>query len=421
MPLSLSEYDRACLAGDLGPACQFAMSILVRMAEIYEADELLDISRAHIDSSLYQGDATLEFAERLVSMDAKVSVPSTLNVSGVDEHGWKEWSVPPDWAEKAHRQMVAYKSMGCDPIWTCTPYQTATKPEFGEQIAWGESNAVAYANSVLGARTEQYPDLLDICAAIVGRVPAAGLHLTENRAGKLLLRLVDVPEAVQSDDSFGAVLGHLMGKLSGARVPVIEGIRVEMGEDQLKSLAAGGCSSGCVTLFHIVGLTPEAPTLEEAFQGREPAQIIEISLDDLREARRDLSTTEGEKLDIVVLGSPHFSLAEFRRLAPLLQGKRCHPELQFLVTSNRIMVKLAREAGLLEPLEEFGGKITVDTCIITTPMLADEVETLMTNSAKYAYYSPGLLDVEVAFGSLEDCVQSAIEGKVVRDPSPWED
>ncbi len=421
MPLSLSEYDRACLAGDLGPACQFAMSILVRMAEIYEADELLDISRAHIDSSLYQGDATLEFAERLVSMDAKVSVPSTLNVSGVDEHGWKEWSVPPDWAEKAHRQMVAYKSMGCDPIWTCTPYQTATKPEFGEQIAWGESNAVAYANSVLGARTEQYPDLLDICAAIVGRVPAAGLHLTENRAGKLLLRLVDVPEAVQSDDSFGAVLGHLMGKLSGARVPVIEGIRVEMGEDQLKSLAAGGCSSGCVILFHIVGLTPEAPTLEEAFQGREPAQIIEISLDDLREARRDLSTTEGEKLDIVVLGSPHFSLAEFRRLAPLLQGKRCHPELQFLVTSNRIMVKLAREAGLLEPLEEFGGKITVDTCIITTPMLADEVETLMTNSAKYAYYSPGLLDVEVAFGSLEDCVQSAIEGKVVRDPSPWED
>ena len=421
MPLSLSEYDRACLAGDLGPACQFAMSILVRMAEIYEADELLDISRAHIDSSLYQGDATLEFAERLASMDAKVSVPSTLNVSGVDEHGWREWAVPPDWAEKAHRQMVAYESMGCDPIWTCTPYQTATKPEFGEQIAWGESNAVAYANSVLGARTEQYPDLLDICAAIVGRVPAAGLHLTENRAGELLLRLVDVPEAVQSDDSFGAVLGHLMGKLSGARVPVIEGIRVEMGEDQLKSLAAGGCSSGCVSLFHIVGLTPEAPTLEEAFQGREPAQIIEISLADLREARRDLSTTEGEKLDIVVLGSPHFSLAEFRRLAPLLQGKRCHPELQFLVTSNRTMVKLAREACLLEPLEGFGGKITVDTCIITTPMLADKVETLMTNSAKYAYYSPGLLDVEVAFGSFEDCVQSAIEGKVVRDPSPWED
>jgi predicted aconitase len=397
------------------------MSILVRMAEIYEAEELLDISRAHIDSSLYQGDATLDFAERLASMDAKVSVPSTLNVSGVDEHGWKEWSVPPDWAEKARRQMVAYESMGCEPTWTCTPYQTATKPEFGQQIAWGESNAVAYANSVLGARTEQYPDLLDICAAITGRVPAAGLHLTENRAGELLLRLVDVPETVQNDDSFGAVLGHLMGKLSGARVPVIDGVTVEMGEDQLKSICAGGCSSGCVTLFHIVGLTPEAPSREAAFQGREPAQVIEISLDDLREARRDLSTTATEKLDIVVLGSPHFSLAEFRRLAPLLQGKRCHPGMQFLVTSNRTMVKLAREAGLLEALEEFGGKITVDTCIITTPMLADEIETIMTNSAKYAYYSPGLLDVDVVFGSLEDCVRSAVEGRVTRGPSPWEE
>jgi predicted aconitase len=194
-----------------------------------------------------------------------------------------------------------------------------------------------------------------------------------------------------------------------------------MGEDQLKSICAGGCSSGCVTLFHIVGLTPEAPSLEVAFQGREPAQTIEITLADLREARSDLSTTEGEELDIVVLGSPHFSLAEFRRLAPLLQGRRCHPEMQFLVTSNRTMVKLAREAGLLEALEEFGGKITVDTCIITTPMLAEEVETIMTNSAKYAYYSPGLLDVDVAFGSLEDCVQSAIEGRVTRELSPWEE
>jgi hypothetical protein len=397
------------------------MSILVRMAEIYEAEELIDISRAHIDSSLYQGDATLEFAEHLASMGAKVSVPSTLNVSGVDEHGWREWSVPPEWAEKAHRQMVAYQSMGCEPIWTCTPYQTAKKPEFGEQIAWGESNAVAYANSVLGARTEQYPDLLDICAAITGRVPAAGLHLTENRAGELLLRLVDVPEIVQLDDSFGAVLGNLMGKLSGERVPVVDGITVELGEDQLKAIGAGGCSSGRVTLFHIVGLTPEAPTSEAAFQGRAPERIIEISLSDLRGSWRDLSTTEGSRLDLVALGSPHFSLAEFRRLAPLLEGEHRHPDVQFLVTSNRTMVKLAREAGVLDSLEQFGGKITVDTCIITTPMLSDDVQTLMTNSAKYAYYSPGLLDVDVAFGGLEDCVRSAIEGKVVRSASPWTD
>ncbi len=200
--MNLSEFDRACLAGDLGKAPQIAMSILVRIGEIQAAEEMIDITRAHIDSTLFQGDATLEFAERLVHMGAKVVVPTTLNVSGVDELGWQEWAVPAEWAEKAHRQMVAYQSMGTEPTWTCAPYQVAEKPSFGEQIAWGESNAVAFANSVLGARTIQYPDLLDICAAITGRVPAGGLHLTENRAGEVLLELVDLPEDLQRDDSF---------------------------------------------------------------------------------------------------------------------------------------------------------------------------------------------------------------------------
>ncbi|MFQ5743726.1 MAG: aconitase X, partial [Acidobacteriota bacterium] len=206
------------------------------MAELTDARELLDITGAHIDSSLYMGDATLEFAERLAAMGAKVSVPTTLNVSGVDEHGWQEWAVPPEWAEKARRQMLAYQGMGCNPTWTCTPYQTAPPPKFGEQIAWGESNAVAFANSVLGARTEQYPDLLDICAAITGRVPAVGLHLTQNRAGQILLRLVDIPEQIQKDDNFAPVLGHLVGEIAADRVPVIDGVHVALTEDQLKSL-----------------------------------------------------------------------------------------------------------------------------------------------------------------------------------------
>ena len=418
--MNLTEYDRTCLAGDLGPACQFAMSILVRMAELYSAEELLDISRAHIDSSLYMGEATLEFAERLVGMGARVAVPSTVNVSGIDEFGWQDWAVPPDWAEKARRQMVAYQSMGCEPTWTCTPYQLDDKPEFGEQIAWGESNAVAFANSVLGARTEQYPDLLDICAAIVGRVPATGLHLTENRAGQVLFRLVDIPDALQRDDSFAPVVGHLVGSIADDRVPVIDGLTAELSEDQLKALAAGVATSGSVSLFHIVGQTPEAPTLEAAFQEREPADAHNIGMLDLRRARSELESAEGESLDMVVLGSPHFSLAEFRHLAPLLEGKQRHADVELLVTSNRAMVKLAKEAGLLEPLQAFGGKVTVDTCILTTPMLYPETKRLMTNSAKYAYYSPGLLDVQVAFGNMADCVRSAVEGRVRRDNSLWE-
>src|SRR4029453_12302102 len=139
---------------------------------------------------------------------------TSLNVSGLDEHGWKAWPVPPDWAAKAHRQMVAYRSMGADPTWTCAPYQTTARPSFGQQIAWGESNAIAFANSVIGARTERYPDLFDICCAITGRAPAAGLHLTENRAGEILIRLVDVPDAVQNDEAFYPVLGALLGEIA---------------------------------------------------------------------------------------------------------------------------------------------------------------------------------------------------------------
>lgn len=270
--MHLSAHDRALLSGDLGPAARMAMSIIVRMAEIQGAPELLDISQAHIDSTIYMGEAGLEFAERLAKLGAKVAVPSSLNVSGLDECHWREWSVPEDWAAKAQRQMVAYHSMGCVPTWTCAPYQTSMAPKFGQQIAWGESNAIVFANSVIGARTERYPDLLDICAAITARVPALGLHLTENRAGQLLIRLKDVPLAVQQDDAFYSVLGLLLGRLAGQRIPVIDGLEAVPAEDQLKALGAAAASSGAVALFHIVGVTPEAPTLEAAFQGRAPLE-----------------------------------------------------------------------------------------------------------------------------------------------------
>jgi predicted aconitase len=418
--MNLSEFDRDCLAGDLGKASQFAMSILVRIGEIQSAAEMINITRAHIDSTLFQGDATLEFAERLAHMGAKVVVPTTLNVSGVDENGWQDWAVPAEWAEKAYRQMVAYQSMDTEATWTCAPYQVAEKPSFGEQIAWGESNAVAFANSVLGARTIQYPDLLDVCAAITGRVPAVGLHLTANRVGEVLLKLVDIPENLQCDDLFSPVLGHLLGTIAGDRVPVVDGITVELTEDQFKAICAGGASSGAVNLFHIVGQTPEAPTRDEAFQGRAPSDVHHVNLRDLGRIRSELDSSQGEALDMVVLGSPHFSIAEFRKLAPMLEGQECHTDVDFLVTSSRAMVKLARESGLLNTLQAFGGKVTVDTCILTTPMLFPETRRLMTNSAKYAYYSPGLLDAEVAFGSMADCVRSAITGRVRTDNSLWE-
>jgi cis-L-3-hydroxyproline dehydratase len=420
MAVNLSKKDQSMIDGAMGPAAQMAMSILVRMAEVYGARKLLDITRAHIDSTIYIGEANLEYAERLAGLGAKVTVPTTLNVSGLDEMGWKEWPVPEDWALKALRQMKAYQSMGTIPIWTCAPYQTEHKPSFGEQIAWGESNAIVFANSVIGARTNRYPDLLDVCCAITGRAPAFGLHLTENRAGQLLMRLVDVPLPVQQDFAFYPVLGHLVGKIAQERNPVIENLAARPAEDQLKALGAAAASSGAVALFHIIGVTPEAPTLQAAFQGRSPLEKVDVTLEMLREARRELTRTEGDDLDMVVLGSPHFSIEEFKQLIPLIKGKKVHPEVQFLITTSRAVRHILEKNGIMEIISDFGGRVTVDTCILATPMLPENIRTLMTSSAKYAYYAPGMLNRQVVFGGLDDCVASAAAGKVVMEDGWWE-
>ncbi len=421
MNVELTEADRALLAGEEGEGARLAMSIVTRMAEVVGATRLLDIAAAHIDSSLYQGPATLEFAERLAGGGARVRVPATLNVAGVDAAGWREWAVPEAWAEPARRQMEAYERMGCIPTWTCAPYQTERRPAFGEQVAWGESSAIVFANSVLGARTERYPDLMDICCAITGRVPAAGLHLDEGRAGQLLVDLSGLAPRLAEDPSFYPVLGHWVGRRAGGRVPVLDGLGVEPTEDDLKALGAAMASSGAVALFHWVRVTPEAPDLDRAFRGRPPELRLRVRLSDLRCARDELGRglAEGDALDLVVLGSPHFSLAEFRELAALAGGLRRHPGVRVLVTTGRAVRELARAAGLLEVLEGFGVEITVDTCILTSPMLPAGVRRLMTNSAKYAWYAPGLLDRAVAFGSLADCVASAVAGRVLRDEAAW--
>ena len=396
-----------------------AMRIIVRMADVTGAPELMDIVAAHIDSTIYIGESCMEYAEKLASLGAQVRVPTTLNVSGLDEEHWMDWPVPKDWAEKAHRQMVAYKSMGTVQTWTCAPYQTEHRPKFGQQIAWGESNAIVFANSVIGARTERYPDLLDICCAITGRVPKRGLHLTENRAGDFLIRLVGVPLSLQSADEFYPVLGHLVGKISGKRNPVIDGLEHSPTDDQYKALGAAAASSGTVALFHVVGHTPEAATLRDAFQGDKSYKTYEIGMNELRAARDELSSFEGEKVDMVVLGSPHYSLDEFRALLPLVRAQQKAGNVRFLVTTGRLVREVLAGNGMLDELEKFGVQLTVDTCPLATPMLPPDVKTLMTNSGKYAYYSPSLLGVQIVYGSTADCVESAVRGKVVRDDSLW--
>ena len=426
MSVELSRQDEQLLNGQHGEAAQLAMRILVRMADVYEAAELMNISQAHIDGCGLLSESGLEFAETLAAKGARVSVPTTLNMVPLDLQNWKEFGISENFAGKAIRQATAYTDMGCIPTWTCAPYQSYLTPRFGQQIAWGESNAICYANSVLGARTNRYGDYMDICAAITGRVPKCGLHLAENRKGQLLLRLRDIDTAVMQSNEFYATLGHLIGSLAGDKIPVIEGLDAGASSDQLKALCAAAASSGAVALFHAIGVTPEANTFDQAFQDGKPERIIDIGLAELRNARSELSTAkEGAKLDLVVLGCPHFSYNELRELSDLIEaktekGKRLHPDVRFVVISSQTSYALLQRGDFLDRLTTFGIEITLDTCVFHTPMVAEDTKVIMTNSGKCAYYAPGELIVRVAFGSMADCVESSVNGKVYRKDPLWE-
>lgn len=422
MQIELNAKDQAMLNGNHGPAVQSAMRILTTMGNIFGAKRLIDVESAHIDSALYHGNSSLDFARKLVDGGAKTVVPTTLNVGSVDMIHPEHFQGSAEEAAKGRELMELYQKMGCLPIWTCAPYQTTQRPEFGQQIMWAESNAIVFANSVLGARTNRYGDYIDICGAITGRAPEYGLHLTENRRGQIVFRLKDIPERLLKEDVLYPVLGYLVGSQSGNKIPVITGLPSTATEDQLKAMGAAAASGGAVALFHAVGITPEAPTLEAALQNQPAEAEFDVTIDDLKKMRSHLSTIQDEggnsKIDVIALGSPHFSLAEFEQLIPLL--RKHPPKIEFIVCSHRLVLAALQKRGWHAELKELGVDVTVDTCVVVTPIVkAPAGGTLMTNSGKFAHYTPGNIGFDVVFGSLEECVRSAAIGKVWRDRGLW--
>ena len=260
--VELTAGDRAWLTGEHGEGAALAMRLVVKMAEVARAPRLRDITQAHIDSCLYHGQAGLDFAERLLGGGATVAIPATLNVSSLDLLHPELVRLDDETRERAKRLMDTHVAFGCRPTWTCAPYQLPDRPGFGEHVAWAESNAIVFANSVLGARTNRYGDFIDICAAITGRVPDSGLHTDEGRRATLLLRLEGLSDELLDAEVLYPVLGHLLGRLAGSQVAAIEWLPSDTSEDRLKAVGAAAASSGSVALFHAIGVTPEAPTGE---------------------------------------------------------------------------------------------------------------------------------------------------------------
>ena len=412
--MELRAEERALLDGAAGEGAALAMRVVLTAARAVGATALRPITRAHVDGCLYHGRSSLDFVDRLRDGGARVRVPTTLNVGLVDLlHPELNRGDEPTRAA-ARALMEAYVELGCRATFTCAPYQLRDRPSLGEQIAWAESNAIVFANSVLGARTNRYGDLVDICAAVTGRAPDAGLHRDEARAARIVFDVTGLPEPVLGSELLPALLGHVVGSRCGDAVPAIVGLPATLGEDELKALGAAAASSGSVALFHAVGITPEAPTLEAALQGREPGEVVAIGVHELQAARDELVRAGHGPLVAVSVGTPHASPRELRRLAELLGDRPIADGVDVYVSTHRAALDACPDAA--GQLRDRGVQIVVDTCTYIAPIMRRRDGVVMTNSAKWAYYAPGTLGVEVAFGTLAGCVESAVAGAVIAEP-----
>lgn len=413
--LELTGEERDLLDGGAGEAAQLAMRMVVALGRMVGAQRLLPVTQAHIDSCLYHGRAGLDFARRLADAGGRVRVPTTLNVSSLDLRHPDRVRLDGGERDEARALMDAYTAMGCRPTWTCAPYQLASRPERGEHIAWAESNAIVFANSVLGARTERYGDFIDICAALTGRVPDAGLHRDAPRRGRAVFDLAALPGALLDETVLFPLLGHAVGARTGTRIPVIDGLPATASEDDCKALGAAAASSGGVAMFHAVGITPEAPTRDVALHGQDPDEVVAVTTGMLREAREELTTTDTDQLAAVSVGTPHFSVAEFDRLAQLFAAAGAPSQVPFYVNTGRDVWDEVVARGWATGFDDAGVRVVTDTCTYITPVLDVRDGAVMTDSAKWAYYAPGNIGVEAVFASLAECVTSAVRGRVTLD------
>lgn len=411
----LDTIDKALLGGEMGESAGRAMSLLLRYGELLGAERFIDIKSAHIDSCLYHGRSGLDFVRSLLDGRSQVRVRTTLNVTAFDLDQPQLSQVSAETISIQRDMVDAYLQLGCLPTMTCAPYQMFRRPRAGQHIAWAESNAIVFANSALGARTDRYGDFTDICAALSGRVPLTGLHCDENRLADLVLHVPKLEQCDLDRDLYFASLGYLLGEIAGSRVAVIVGAPADTNEDELKSIGAAAASSGGVAMFHVVGVTPEAPTLNAALRvDVEACETRKVSLSDVAAVSGRLGEAEpGETVSALCVGTPHFSLAEFRQMAERAGGRQAAPGVEVLVTTSRDARDQLTEAGLLPVLEAYGVRIATDTCTYLLPAAIPPGGVIVTNSAKYAHYGPGNTGRKTVLMSLERCMRCAEKGAVV--------
>ncbi|MCL2380994.1 MAG: aconitase X catalytic domain-containing protein [Treponema sp.] len=401
--MTLTKEEQAMLDGEYGKAVQQSMKVLVTLGKIYGAERMIKITNVHSPGVSYRvtGDSGLNYVKE-ASRDAVFKIPMTLNAIGIDYQDWKKIGFPEDFSQKQIELSEAYRKMGAIEVNSCTPYLAGNFPRFGEHIAWGESSAIVFANSVLGARTNREGGPTALAAALTGCVPECGLHLDKNRRGTHLIKVEKQPVT----DKDYAVLGYFAGKLAGKDVPVLEGVHNCPSIENFKTLGAAMASSGAVALYHIIGHTPEAPDKNSVIDDSIKPVVFGPKEYDEVCAKFELSGP----IDFVVIGCPHVSIIEMRDIARLLEGKKLKSGLWVCIA--RSVKNLADTMGYSKIIIDAGGEIICDTCpVLCCTLTQRNYKTVATNSGKMAHYAPGLWNLQPVLLNLDECIRAGIAGK----------
>ncbi len=402
--MRLTDQQKRMLDGELGEPVQTAMEMLKALGDIYGAEELIPIKSAHCAglSLKSHGIAGMEWVEDMARKGARVVVPTTMNVIGVDRS--RDLGLPPEWVEPQLRIQRGYEAMGCYGTSSCVPYYYSFLPRFGEHIAWAESSAVVFTNSVIGARDNREGGPSAWAAAVTGFTPCYGLHLDENRKGDVLFK---VTAKLNGIADYGA-LGNYVGKMIGERIPVFDGFQAPSTEE-LVYFGAALASAGGVAMFHAVGITPEAPDVETAFGGRK-YEVIELGEKELEKGYENLNCGKSRQVDLVALGCPHCSLKQVRQIAQLLDGRKVHDGVTLWVHTNAAVKGMAQQLGYAQTIEAAGGVLTQDLCVVLSAPELLGFKTLATHSPKMAFYAPGGNGMDVWYGDEKRCINAAITG-----------
>ena len=423
----LEDIDKALLSGT-NKAHALAMRIIIRTATITAAPSLLSVTQAHVDGAHF-GPASLLFGKRLLELGGTFSVPTTVNALTIDQQRWRSLGVDTAFGTESDDLANAFLAMGAQPSFTCAPYQLPSAPKAGEQVAFGESNAVCFANSVLGAKTAKYPNMLEALIALTGRAPRGGMHVDENRKPEICITvpaLGELNDDAPLDDAFWPLLGHVVGERAGARIPLIcglENIQPPPSRDALKAFSASFATCAGAPMFHILGVTPEAHLYSNTSTSTLPSAAITWT--DLADTWRTFNplSTSPLKIDLISLGSPHFSLREMAQLYSLIaiQNRPKHPHTAVIVTTSRAQHALATQAGYIDLLKTFGVQVLTDTCwcFVREPVIKQGVKRILTDSGKYAFYGQGLTGRETRFGGLKACVEVACTGEWRGEMPGW--